>query len=134
MLFPRAHSLALVTAIGAGDDSFSFSLPNDERAALSSPWMRAARRRGTLLRKPLLCSNGMLLCFLHSGMLLYLFLPNGIRRFLHSGMLLHWFLFSGMLLRRTSLEVAHALDHDLLLPFPDILGVGIAFSRLLLEV
>ncbi|RRT44725.1 hypothetical protein B296_00036123 [Ensete ventricosum] len=89
-----------------------------------TPWMRAAIR-GTLLRIPLLCSNGMLLHWLlpsdhrrllhsgtplsssrwllHSGRGLLLsssrwFLPSGLGRF-HTRMFHRWFILGGMLLR-----------------------------------
>ncbi|RWV82462.1 hypothetical protein GW17_00056039 [Ensete ventricosum] len=70
--------------------------------------------------------------FLHCGS--RILLTSNHHRFLQSGMFLRWFLPDGMLIRRTSPEVAHALDHDLLLPFPEILGLGVASSRLQLVV
>ncbi|RRT35677.1 hypothetical protein B296_00038015 [Ensete ventricosum] len=74
--------------------------------------------------------------FLHSGRVhsgREMLLPSGLGRF-HSGMFLRWFLLDGMLLRRIKPKVAHALDHDLLLPFPEILGLRVASLRLQLVV
>ncbi|RWW39833.1 hypothetical protein BHE74_00054797 [Ensete ventricosum] len=69
--------------------------------------------------------------FLHSGR--EMLLPSGLGWF-HSGIFLRWFLLDGMLLRRIRPEVTHALDHDLLLPFPEILGLRVASLRLQLVV
>ncbi|RWW67000.1 hypothetical protein BHE74_00025584 [Ensete ventricosum] len=90
--------------------------------------MRAARH-GTLLRILLRCSSGMLLHWL---------LPSGLRWLLHIETPLsssRWFLHSGRgLLLFSSCWFLSNSHHDLLLPFPEILGLGVASSWLQLVV
>ncbi|RRT64623.1 hypothetical protein B296_00012725 [Ensete ventricosum] len=87
-----------------------------------------------------------------NGMLLHWLLPSGLRWLLHSGMplsssrwFLHsgrgmllsssrWFLHSGRVHSRRGMLLPNGLDHDLLLPFPEILGLGVASLRLKLIV
>ncbi|RRT61564.1 hypothetical protein B296_00007074 [Ensete ventricosum] len=85
---PRARNGDDCAAISVGRVVAPSTLGGWRSLGRGTPWMRAARCR-TLLHIPLLCSSGMLLCWL---------LPSGLHWLLHSGTPLsnnRWFLHTG---------------------------------------